>query len=155
VAYSWAIYAVSFLALVPVYLVPSFVVPSFVVPSFVVVAFEDSGHYAEAAAITVIAVLVVVYVMALPGLGGIRTVEQWVAGREGDRAWRRLGAGSGRSPRSSTVVGVRSWQRCASSATSYSCATRSRTVSTRTEGEHGAPARGEYPYPGHAAAAVR
>jgi hypothetical protein len=101
--YSWAIYAISFLAQVPVYLVPS----------FVVVAFEDSGHYAEAAAITVIAVLVVVYVMALPGLGGIRTVEQWVAGREGDRAWRRLGAGSGRSPRSSTVVG---WSRCAGSA---------------------------------------
>src|SRR5258705_3694025 len=93
--YSWAIYAISFLALVPVYLVPS----------FVVVAFEDSGHYAEAAAITVIAVLVVVYVMALPGLGGIRTVEQWVAGREGDRAWRRLGAGSGRAPRRATAVG--------------------------------------------------
>jgi hypothetical protein len=101
--HSWAISAISFLALVPVYLVPS----------FVVVAFEDSGHYAEAAAITVIAVLVVVYVMALPGLGGIRTVEQWVAGREGDRAWRRLGAGSGRSPRSSTVVGR---SKCAGSA---------------------------------------
>jgi adenylate cyclase len=51
--YSWAIYVISFLALLPVY--------------FVFVAFEDSGHYVEAAAITVIAVLVVVYVMALPG----------------------------------------------------------------------------------------
>src|SRR5258705_1191857 len=92
--YSWAIYAISFLALVPVYLVPS----------FVVVAFEDSGHYAEAAAITVIAVLVVVYVMALPGLGGIRTVEHWVAGRGGDRAQRRAGAASRASPRPRTAA---------------------------------------------------
>jgi hypothetical protein len=54
-----------------------------------------------------------------------------------------------------TQTAVRSWRRCAGSATSYSCATRSRTVSTRTEGEHDAPARGDDPYPGHAAAAVR
>jgi hypothetical protein len=45
---------------------------------------------------------------------------------------------------------VRSRRRCTSSAMSYSCATRSRTVSTRTEAEH--DACGDDPYPGHAAA---
>jgi class 3 adenylate cyclase len=74
--YSWAIVVVTVVSLLPIYLVPS----------FVVVASEDSGHYVEAAAVTVVALLVLAYVMILPGLGGIRTVEQWAAGREGDRA---------------------------------------------------------------------
>ena len=46
--YSWAICAITFLVLLPIYLVPS----------FVVVAFEESGRYVEAAAVTVVAVLV-------------------------------------------------------------------------------------------------
>ena len=54
--------------------------------SFVVVAFEESGHYVEAAAVTVVAVLVMVYVMLLPGLGQIRLAERWAAGHEVDRA---------------------------------------------------------------------
>jgi hypothetical protein len=54
-----------------------------------------------------------------------------------------------------TQTAVRSWRRCNSSATSYSCATRSRTVSTGTEAKHDASAHGDDPYPGHAAAAVR
>ena len=40
----------------------------------------------EAAAVTAVTVLVLAYVMALPGLGGIRIVEQWAAGRDDDRA---------------------------------------------------------------------
>ena len=57
--------------------------PRFVV---VVVAFEESDRYVEAAAVTVVAVLVRAYVMVLPGLGRIRLVEQWAAGHEVDRA---------------------------------------------------------------------
>ena len=53
---------------------------------FIVVAFEQSGHYVEAAAVTVVAVLVLLYVMVLPGRGRCRLVEQWAAGDEVDRA---------------------------------------------------------------------
>jgi class 3 adenylate cyclase len=70
------VFAVNVVPLLPIYLVPS----------FVVVAAEDSGHYVEAAAVTAITVLLLAYVVPLPGLSGIRTVEQWAAGREGDRA---------------------------------------------------------------------
>jgi hypothetical protein len=41
--YTWAIYAIAFPVALPIYLVLS----------FVVVAFEKSGHYVEAAAVTV------------------------------------------------------------------------------------------------------
>jgi hypothetical protein len=51
-----------------------------------------------------------------------------------------------------TQTAVRSRRRCTSSAMSYSCATRSRTVSTRSDAKHDACARGDDPYPGHAAA---
>ncbi|MFZ1164063.1 adenylate/guanylate cyclase domain-containing protein [Mycobacterium sp.] len=74
--YSWAIYAVTF----PVYL------PIYLVPSLVVVASEKSDLYAEAAAVTVLAVLVLAYVMSLPGLGSIRVVERWAAGQAVDPA---------------------------------------------------------------------
>jgi adenylate cyclase len=50
----------------------------YLVFSFCVVDFEDSGHYVEAAAVTVLAVLGV-------GLGRIRLTEQWAAGQEVDR----------------------------------------------------------------------
>ena len=73
--YSWAIYAITFLVSLPTYLVPS----------LAVVGFEQSGHYVEAAAIAIVAVPVLVYVMVLPGLGGIRVVEWWAAGHEVDR----------------------------------------------------------------------
>ena len=66
--------------------------------SFVVVAFEKSDHYVEAAAVTVVAVLVMTYVMILPGLGRMRLVEQWAAGRRGrsgDGTGRHLHLGSG------------------------------------------------------------
>jgi hypothetical protein len=74
--YFWAVYAITFTALLPVYLVSS----------FVVVAFEKSDHYIEAAAVTVVAVSVLIYVIVLPGLGGIRLAEQWAAGHQIDRA---------------------------------------------------------------------
>ncbi len=74
--YSWALCAVAFLLLLQTYLVFS----------FVIVAFEDSDRYIEVAAISVVAVLVLVYVLFLPGLGEMRLVEQWAAGREVDRA---------------------------------------------------------------------
>src|SRR6267154_746757 len=74
--YSWAIYAITLPVMLQIYLVTS----------FIVVAFEGSGHYVEAAAVTVVAVLELVYVMVLPGLGRIRLVEQWAVGHEVDRA---------------------------------------------------------------------
>jgi hypothetical protein len=42
------------------------ILPVYLLPSFVVVAAEESDHYVQAAAVTVIAVLVLVYVMVLP-----------------------------------------------------------------------------------------
>jgi adenylate cyclase len=73
--YSWAICAVSFPVLLPVFLLLS----------FVVVAFEESGRYVEAAAVTVVAVPVLIFLNTFPGLGGIRLIEQWAAGDEVDR----------------------------------------------------------------------
>ena len=74
--YSWAICAVTFPVVLPFYLVLA----------WVVVAFEDSGHYVEAAAVTVAATLLLTYVNVLPGLGPAHLVERWAAGREVDRA---------------------------------------------------------------------
>jgi adenylate cyclase len=54
--------------------------------SFVIVAFEESDRYVEAAAVTVVAVPVLVYVLVLPGLNGSRFGEPWAAGHEVDRA---------------------------------------------------------------------
>jgi hypothetical protein len=59
--------------------------------SLLIVAFERSDHYLEAAAVTVVTVLLMVYATNLPGQGGTRLVERWAAGREVDRA-RPLGA---------------------------------------------------------------
>jgi class 3 adenylate cyclase len=87
--YSWALYAVSVSVSLPVYLFWA----------FLIVAVEKSGDYLEAAALTVVAVLVLGYVVQLPGLGPVRVVEQWAAGHEVDRtgaleatyAWARGG----------------------------------------------------------------
>ena len=54
----------------------------FLLLSFVVVAYENSDRYVEVAAATVVGVLVMVYATFLPGLGGMRRVEQWAAGHE-------------------------------------------------------------------------
>jgi adenylate cyclase len=74
--YSWVGCAITFALLLPVYLALS----------FTIVASERSGHYLEAAAVTVVAVPVLLYVMFLPGLGRIRLVERWAAGHDVDRA---------------------------------------------------------------------
>src|SRR5690242_8855526 len=54
--------------------------------SFLVVAFEESGHYVEAAAVTAVAVLVFGNLIVLPGRRLFRRVERWAAGHEVDRA---------------------------------------------------------------------
>jgi adenylate cyclase len=74
--YSWAIFAIGFPFLLQIYLVGS----------FLVVAFEKSGRYVAAAAVTAVAVLVLQYGLVRPGLSRIRPVEQWAAGHEVDRA---------------------------------------------------------------------
>lgn len=79
--YSWVVYAITFPLLLPVYLGLS----------FVVVSSEESGQFVGAAAVTVVAVLVLLYLMVLPGVGQKRLVERWAAGHEVDRA-RALGA---------------------------------------------------------------
>jgi adenylate cyclase len=75
-SYSWVCFAFTFAALLPMYLLGS----------FVVVAYEKSDRYVEAAACTVAAVVLLAYVIVLPGVGGLRTAQQWAAGREFDRA---------------------------------------------------------------------
>jgi class 3 adenylate cyclase len=75
--YSWALGVIGFLFTLWVYL------PAL---SFPIVAFEKSGRYVEAAAVTVVAVLVMVCILLLPGRRWIRLVEQWAAGHEVDRA---------------------------------------------------------------------
>src|SRR3954447_3957224 len=74
--YSWAVYAVTFPVVLPFYLLLS----------FVVVAFEGSGRYVEAAAVTVAAALVLTYMDILPGVGSARLFERWAAGHDIDRA---------------------------------------------------------------------
>ena len=73
--YSWAMSAIAFLAVLPIYLLGS----------FAVVAFERSGHYVAAAVVTVVAVLVMSYVFILPGDGRLRLAQQCAAGHQVDR----------------------------------------------------------------------
>jgi adenylate cyclase len=73
--YSWAVCAIAYLVVLPVYLVVS----------FAVVAVEKSEHYLEAAAVTAVVVLMQAFVLLPPSLGGIRLAEHWAAGYEVDR----------------------------------------------------------------------
>jgi adenylate cyclase len=73
--YSWALFAMGFVVSTPVYLLMT----------FPIVAFENSSHYVEVAAVTVAAVLVLDCVMVIPGRRWVRLVEQWAAGHEVDR----------------------------------------------------------------------
>ena len=54
--------------------------------SFLVVAFEKSNHYVEAAVVTGVAVLVMSFVVFLPGSRRFRLAQRWAAGDEVDRA---------------------------------------------------------------------
>jgi adenylate cyclase len=74
--YSWVVAAASYFVALPVYLFLS----------FAILAVEHSSRYPEAAVATVVAVLVIVVAVALPGTGVWRLAEQWAAGRELDRA---------------------------------------------------------------------
>ncbi len=60
--------------------------PTFLGWAFVVVAFQKSDRYVEAAAVTLGGMLLLQYLVVLPGLGGLRLAEQWAAGREVDAA---------------------------------------------------------------------
>ena len=75
--YTWALCVIGFLFTLWVYLP---------VLSFPIVAFEKSGRYIEAAAVTVVAGLVIVCILFLPDRRLIRIVAQWAAGHEVDRA---------------------------------------------------------------------
>ena len=59
--------------------------PSYLALSFIIVAFEKSSRYIESAGVTVVAVLVLMYALVLPGLGVWRLVGRWAAGQEIDR----------------------------------------------------------------------
>src|SRR6476620_5532821 len=74
--YSWAAFTIGYLGVLPVWLGSA----------FGVVAFEESDRYVEAAIVTVSAMVVLIFVVALPGVGQSRVVERWAAGREVDRA---------------------------------------------------------------------
>ena len=73
--YLWAMCAIAFPVVLPIYLLAS----------FLVVAFEKSGHYVEAVVATVAAVLVMCYTFFPADRRGFRLVEQWAAGHEVDR----------------------------------------------------------------------
>ncbi|OBJ87599.1 adenylate/guanylate cyclase domain-containing protein [Mycobacterium asiaticum] len=75
--FAWALCVIGFLVSLWVYLP---------LLSFPIVAFEKSGRYVEAAAVTVVAVLVIVCIMFLPDRRLIQLVAQWAAGHEVDRA---------------------------------------------------------------------
>src|ERR1700712_37572 len=76
--YTWATSAAALIVSLPIY---------FVFLSLPIVAFERSGRYVEAAVITVAAVLVLVWILVVPGHRMFfRPVEQWAAGHAVDRA---------------------------------------------------------------------
>ncbi|MBU9763847.1 adenylate/guanylate cyclase domain-containing protein [Mycobacterium sp. TNTM28] len=72
--YSWAICPFVYLAGLSVYLAYP----------LIIVAFEGSDRYAEAVAITCVAMLVRVYLFVLPGSKWLRPIEKWAAGHEVD-----------------------------------------------------------------------
>ncbi len=74
--YSWAVWAITVLAVLPPYLVMS----------FLLLSFEGSGRYVEAVAVTVAAVLVICCSLVPPGGEQFRLAEGWAAGDEVDRA---------------------------------------------------------------------
>ena len=74
--YSWALYAAAVALTVPIYLFWS----------CLIVAVAKSTVYVEAAAVTIVAMPVLYYVIVLPGSGARRVIERWAAGQEVDRA---------------------------------------------------------------------
>ncbi|MFV8053586.1 adenylate/guanylate cyclase domain-containing protein [Mycobacterium sp. 48b] len=72
--YSWAVCALVYPAGLSVHLAYP----------LLIVAFQESDRYGAAVAITLVAMLVRVYVMVLPGSKPLRLIEDWAAGREVD-----------------------------------------------------------------------
>jgi adenylate cyclase len=75
--FTWALCVIGFVLSMWIYL------PLLSLP---IIAFEKSGRYVEATAVTVVAVLVITCILILPDRRLIRLVEQWAAGHEVDRA---------------------------------------------------------------------
>ncbi|OBK75724.1 adenylate/guanylate cyclase domain-containing protein [Mycobacterium sp. 1164985.4] len=73
--YTWLMCAISLPLLLPIWLFAS----------FIVVAFEHSDRYAQGGAVTLVAVLVLLYILILPGMGDSRYLEKWAAGQDVDR----------------------------------------------------------------------
>ncbi len=69
-----------------------------------IAAFEKTGHYLEAAAVTVGAALVLQYLMLSPERQQMRLVERWAAGHEVDRVAALKGTYSGARSSSSLMV---------------------------------------------------
>jgi adenylate cyclase len=63
--YSWVLYAIS---------VP-FSLPGYLLPAFLIVAVENSDDYVDAGAVSVVALIVLAYVIQRPGSGPARVVE--------------------------------------------------------------------------------
>ena len=59
---------------------------TYLVAPFLVVAYEGSDQFVEAAAVTVVGMPLLSYVMVLPGGTQMRLMERWAAGHEVDRA---------------------------------------------------------------------
>jgi adenylate cyclase len=74
--YSWVIWA---------FMVPAITV-TYLVWTLVVVAFEHSTNYMQVAVVTAIAVVVLAYVVVLPGSRTFRRMQAWADDREVDRA---------------------------------------------------------------------
>jgi adenylate cyclase len=74
--YSWAAFAITVVL----------GAPTFLVWSFIVVALQKSDRYVEAAVVTVAVMVLLQYLIVLPGLGSLRIVERWAAGHEVDPA---------------------------------------------------------------------
>ncbi|MFI5509398.1 adenylate/guanylate cyclase domain-containing protein [Mycobacterium sp. NPDC051804] len=72
--YSWACWALTLPLALPVYLAWS----------LGIIAYERSDHYAQAAAVTIVAVLAYLYVVVGPGGRDPRIIERWVAGEDVD-----------------------------------------------------------------------
>jgi adenylate cyclase len=75
--YTWALCVIGFLVALGIYL------PLLSLP---IIAFEKSDRYVEAAAVTVVAVPLLLCIIVFPGRRLIRPVEKWAAGDEVDRA---------------------------------------------------------------------
>ena len=73
--YSWAVYWLSFVVLLPIW----------ELPTLIIIEYEESDRFLAAAAIAAATTLAVLYVGARPGFKVWRPMERWAAGDEIDR----------------------------------------------------------------------